>query len=89
MDNKSIALALADCETEEEVVSLLKKESLWDDPSRWRDFGDNENNWSTIGNQQSTADAALVEKIVNSVDALLMKECMVRGISPESKEAPP
>ncbi|MCR4725951.1 MAG: hypothetical protein K5753_01880 [Clostridia bacterium] len=88
MDNKSLAIALAACEKEEEIICLLKAEGLWDDPTRWRNFGDNENNWSTIGNQQSDADAALVEKIVNSVDALLMKECMVRGISPSSDKAP-
>lgn len=88
MDNKSLALALAACEKEDDVIRILQKEGLWDNPTRWRNFGDNENNWSTIGNQQSEADAALVEKIVNSVDALLMKECMARGISPSSAEAP-
>lgn len=88
MDNKSLALALAGCENETEVISLLKLEDLWDNPAHWRSFGDNDNNWSTIGNQQSEADAALVEKIVNSVDALLMKECMIRGIEPTSDEAP-
>ncbi|MBR3185881.1 MAG: hypothetical protein IKF48_07050 [Oscillospiraceae bacterium] len=88
MDNKTLALSLAACEKEADIIKLLKDERLWDDPTRWRNFGDNENNWSTIGNQQSDADAALVEKIVNSVDALLMKECMVRGISPSSDEAP-
>lgn len=88
MDNRTLAIALATCEKEEEIIQLLKDRGLWDDSTRWRDFGDNENNWSTIGNQQSEADAALVEKIVNSVDALLMKECMVRGVSPSSNNAP-
>ena len=88
MDNKQLALALVNCESEREIITLLKSEGLWDNPAHWRAFGDNDNNWSTIGNQQSDADAALVEKIVNSVDALLMKECMVRGIEPTSPQAP-
>lgn len=88
MDNKQLALALARCENEVEVISLLEAEGLWNSPDNWRSFGDNDNNWSTIGNQQSEADAALVEKIVNSVDALLMKECMIRGIEPKSDKAP-
>lgn len=88
MDNKAFALSLAACESETDIISLLEKLSLWDNPLCWRAFGDNDNNWSTIGNQQSDADAALVEKIVNSVDALLMKECMVRGIAPDSDKAP-
>lgn len=88
MDNKQLALALVHCESESDIIDLLQSEGLWNNPSRWRAFGDNDNNWSTIGNQQSDADAALVEKIVNSVDALLMKECMVRGVDPTSTQAP-
>ena len=88
MDNKTLAVTLAKCETEQEVIQVLTSEGLWNDSTRWRDFGDNDNNWSTIGNQQSEADAALVEKIVNSIDALLMKECMVRGIQPSSSDSP-
>ena len=48
----------------------------------------NENNYSTIGNQQSAPDAALVEKIINSVDAILMRECLERNIDPEGADAP-
>ncbi len=88
MDNKTFALRLAACESEKNIIDLLKELSLWEKPQCWRAFGDNDNNWSTIGNQQSDADAALVEKIVNSVDALLMKECLKRGIEPASDMAP-
>lgn len=49
---------------------------------------DRETNFNTIGNQQSRPDAALVEKIVNAVDARLMNECLVRGIDPEGLFAP-
>lgn len=88
MDNKNFALSLASCESEEETIKILKEKGLWDNSAYWRPFGDIENNWSTIGNQQSEAEAALVEKIVNSIDAMLMKECLTRGISPESPQAP-
>jgi len=88
MDNKELAIALAKCESEKEIIKILKDLKLWDNPDLWRSFGDNDNNWSTIGNQQSEADAALVEKIVNSIDALLMKECLKRGIDPTSYDAP-
>lgn len=90
MDNeqaKNICLSLVKCESEDEVEIILKKNNLWD-IHLWRDYGDNENNFSTIGNQQQSADKALTEKIINSVDAVLMKECLKRNISPESKEAP-
>ena len=88
MNNKDLALKLAAAETESEVVNVLTDEGLWNDLSRWQPYGQNENNFSIIGNQQSSADAALVEKLINSVDAILMKECWIRGIDPTSTEAP-
>jgi len=88
MDLQKLCLDLIYSETEEEVIDLLKKESLWDDSSSWKYYGDNENNFATIDNQQSKPESALVEKIINSVDAVLMAECLKRGINPESEKAP-
>jgi hypothetical protein len=88
MDNKSLCLALIHADTEEDVIALLREAGYWDDSDCWRYYGDIENNFSIVGNQQSRPDSALMEKIVNSVDALLMNECLVRGIDPESGKAP-
>jgi hypothetical protein len=49
---------------------------------------DSASNFNTIGNQQSKSDAALVEKLVNSVDARLINECLMYEIDPEGPEAP-
>lgn len=51
-------------------------------------LGGNENNFATVGNQQTEATAALVEKIINGVDAVLMTECHRRRIDPEGEKAP-
>ena len=85
---KELCLALMKANTEDEVVQLLKNEGYWDNQEVWRYFGDLEDNWGTIGNQQSSPDAAIVEKIVNSVDARLINECHICGIDPESSSAP-
>jgi len=85
---KKLCIDLAKSESEEEVVKILKKAGFWDDSSVWVDYDRNPNNFSTIGNQQSSPDAALVEKIINSVDAVLMRECQRRGIKPDSPRAP-
>ncbi|WP_421908898.1 hypothetical protein [Methanolacinia petrolearia] len=85
---QNLCIKLANAETENEVIQLLKSASLWDNPKYWRDFGDNENNFATIGNQQSRPEAAIVEKIINSVDAVLMASVMSKGIDPESGKAP-
>src|SRR3989338_4016645 len=85
---KDLCVSLAKAESESGVVSLLKNVDLWDDQSAWIDYDNNPNNFSTIGNQQSSPDTALVEKLINSVDAVLTKECWRRGLRPESENAP-
>lgn len=87
-DLKQMCLSLLHADTEKEVIEILRKKGLWDDPKLWRYYGDREDNFSTIGNQQSRPEAALVEKVVNSVDAVLMNECWLRGMSPEDPSAP-
>lgn len=91
LDNQQIkefALGLAQAESEEEVISLLTDYGFWEDTTCWRYFGDLENNYSSIGNQQANADSALVEKIINSIDATIMGDLLSRGIDPKSEEAP-
>jgi len=87
-ENKDLCLKLAMTDSEKGVIALLKDARYWDDPSAWKYYGNFENNFATIGNQQSKPDSALVEKIINSVDAVLMRECLKRGIDPESEDAP-
>lgn len=88
MQLKDLCLALVKCESENEVIEILKKEKYWDRDENWQYFGGDENNYSTIGNQQSKPEAAIVEKLINSVDAMLMGECLSKEINPESKDAP-
>lgn len=85
---KELCLRLLQADSENDVIDLLQAAGLWKNRSAWRLFGDNENNYSTIGNQQAKPEAALVEKLVNAVDARLMLECQLRGINPEGPKAP-
>lgn len=85
---KNLCLSLMKSDTEKEVIFLLKEAGYWDNDTVWRNYGDNESNFSTIGNQSSRSDAALVEKLINSVDHRLINECLAHGIEPESSEAP-
>lgn len=87
-DYKQLCMGLLRADSEGEVITLLQKHGFWDKPALWRHYGDVENNWGQSGNQQSLAEAALAEKIVNSVDARLINECRMRGIDPASAEAP-
>jgi hypothetical protein len=86
---QSLCQSLAAADSEQEVIQILKKAGYWDAQRNWKFYGDNENNFAVIGNQQSLPESAIVEKIINSVDAILMRECLRRKIAPESREAPP
>lgn len=79
-------LILAD--TEDRVVELLQRAGYWDEDHAWRLLGDNLNNFSIVGNQQSDAIGALAEKIVNSIDARLINEARMHGVEPEGEDAP-
>jgi len=85
---KDLCLSLAKAESEQEVIQILKKAGYWDDQKYWELYGSIENNFSIIGNQQSLPESAIVEKIINSVDAVLMRECLRKEINPESFDAP-
>lgn len=85
---KKLCMSLLESETEEEVIKLLSEHGLWGDRSVWLPYGNIENNRGIVSNQQSSPVAALVEKIVNSVDALLIGECKRKKIDPTSTQAP-
>ena len=88
MNHKKLCRALMTADSEDEVVYILTNAGYWHDPRQWRYLGDIENNFGSIGNQQSKAVSALIEKLVNGVDARLINACLERGIDPESPTAP-
>ena len=85
---KQLALDLLHADSEEDAIGVLRDAGYWDDAAAWRLFGDTEGNFAPIGNQQGKPEAALVEKIVNAVDARLMNACLAARVDPESAFAP-
>ena len=74
--------------TEDEVDKIINTFPDIFTPENWFPLGGNDNNFGVIENQQSTPIAALIEKITNSIDAVLMKKCLEAGIDPKSSQAP-
>jgi len=87
-DIKNIALSICKLESVDKIIEVLEKDKLYSNDSAWRNFGDNENNFGTIGNQQEFPEGALVEKLINSVDSVLTNKCLIKNIDPESNDAP-
>ena len=75
-------------QTEDEVDKVINAHPHIFKPENWHPLGGHENNFGVIENQQSTPIAALIEKITNSIDAVLMKKCLEAGINPKSNQAP-
>lgn len=88
MDSKKLLLKLVEAETEAEVESIVESDSVCSDARNWVAYGNKENNAGTVQNQQSEAVAALVEKIINAMDAVLILKSLAAGIEPTGKSAP-
>ena len=74
--------------TESQVDEVSKSLTMHSSRTDWHPYGDNESNFSVVENQQASPIPALVEKIINSIDAILMRRCLEEEIDPRSKEAP-
>jgi len=85
---KTLFLNLYNARTEEEVEDIIKKEPEIFKNSNWVPIGNNDSNYGIIENQQSNPIAALVEKVTNSIDAILTKRCLENGIQPDANNAP-
>ena len=85
MTNRELCRALVKAESENEAVQVLKDVGLWSDLACWKPLGAIPNNYGTIINQQASAEAALAEKVTNSIDARLMAECRRIGEVPEGQ----
>lgn len=81
---KDLLLSIYNCNNYDEVFSLVHSHPLLSNPENWTPYGNNYNNCGTFENQQAKPETALVEKLTNSIDAILTKECLIRGIDPKS-----
>jgi hypothetical protein len=87
MDPRTLFEGLLHAEQEAKVITLLEKQGVMA-LDNWRDLGDLDNNFGIVSNQQADATGALVEKIINSLDANLMRACFQAGLDPEGADAP-
>ena len=94
MNNEELFYSLLKSDTEEEVLSILKKSGYWEEDfdqgnSNWELLGQKNNNFSTVNAQASDPTSALVEKIVNSMDAMLLSKCHELKIDPRNEKKAP
>src|ERR1700730_16620976 len=88
LEGRELFDRLLKADTDAEVVAILKETVYWDDPTVWRWYGNQPENWATIGNQQSRAEQALIEKAMNSIDTKLLAAARIAGLPTEGPDAP-
>lgn len=88
ISNENLFKQLYFSKTEKDVEDvILNNPNVFRDDN-WFPLGGNENMFGIVRNQQSSPIAALVEKVTNSIDAILVKKCLEFGVQPDSREAP-
>ena len=88
ISNEELFKKLYKASNEKEVEGIIEKYPAIFDAKNWAPYGGNRENLGTIENQQASPIPALIEKITNSIDAILMKKCYEEGIDPKSEDAP-
>lgn len=79
---------LYNADSESEVEKIIKKHQIFHDNENWKPYGGNKGNFGTFESQQNHPVPALIEKITNSIDATLIKDCKLNDLDPKSNEAP-
>lgn len=87
-NNKDTFLKLLSISSSDEIASLIENDNFFKSENcDWKPYGGRENNAGQVEGQMKSSSNALVEKLTNSVDALLMRRCYeVEGVAPDSKD---
>lgn len=86
IQNKQIFSKLLAATSSDEIASLITKEDFFGaENCLWKPYGGHDLNVRQVEGQMKSSSNALVEKITNSIDALLMRRCYeIEGVPPES-----
>lgn len=85
---KNLLLKLLRCDTAEKIREFMNTE-LYFAQGKWQPYGGFSNNTGVINGQMREAENSLIEKITNSIDAILMRKCQELGIDPKDQSKAP
>jgi len=86
--NKETLLKFLYSQTSDEVEKIVDNDPFFKS-CKWVSYGDRSNNVGTVEGQMLAADNALMEKLTNSIDAILMRRCYEEGIDPKDRTKAP
>ena len=86
--NREILSKLLDAKTAEEIKAIVDTDIFFAS-CEWIPYGGRSNNVGTVDGQMREADNALMEKVTNSIDAILMRRCYEESIDPRDHSKAP
>lgn len=87
-DLKSLFFSLLNAQTEEDVHAIVERHPVTKNAKNWVPYGGTMGNYSSFENQMTSSEASLIEKLTNSIDSILTRQALKKGIDPSSKKAP-
>jgi hypothetical protein len=92
MDMEKLFWSMFSAQDENGLDDIVRKNPFLNDVNNWFPYGGKDHNdrgnFGSFDTQQSNPIPALVEKITNSIDSLLLKKCRLAHIDPKLSEAP-
>lgn len=85
---KNLLLRIFQCDTADKIREFIEKE-VYFTQVKWLPYGGLPNNSGTITGQMKEPENSLIEKITNSIDAILMRKCQESGIDPKDQSKSP
>ncbi|MDD4989697.1 MAG: hypothetical protein PHW31_00055 [Candidatus Pacebacteria bacterium] len=87
-NNREMFFKLFSIASSDEVALSIENDNFFKPENcSWKPYGGRENNAGQVEGQMKNSSNALVEKVTNSIDALLMRKCYeIEGAAPDSKD---
>ena len=85
-DAKNLLLQLIKASSEHEMDKIINNHPILKQQRNWKHYGSS-NNIGTVTGQSPEAVPSLAEKILNSIDAMLIKKCLEYGDDPKAESS--
>ena len=85
---RNLLLKILECDTADKLRNLFKADPYFGQV-KWLPYGGFSNNTGVITGQMKEPENSLIEKITNSIDAILMRKCQEEGIDPRDQSKSP
>ena len=85
---KNLLLKILRCDNADRIRELIDTD-VYFAQGTWVPYGGFSNNTGVINGQMKEAENSLIEKITNSIDAILMRKCQESGVDPKDHSKAP